>query len=155
MEATITPKDRLSFTLFLALAIHAALILGLGFVWTAKTLSSPTIEVTLAQHSDAEAPEQADFIAQSDQLGSGDAEDVRDDSEGLGGEHLAKSFDDLQGGFGNISDLFSTLFDNIGKKEPPGTKATLRARQRFSSALASACSGRSPSASRPIVKSSG
>ena len=29
------------------------------------------------------------------------------------------SFDDLQGGFGNISDLFSSLFDNIGKK-PPG-----------------------------------
>ena len=28
------------------------------------------------------------------------------------------SFEDLQGGFGNISDLFSTLFDNIGKKEP-------------------------------------
>ena len=29
------------------------------------------------------------------------------------------SFDDLQGGFGNISDLFSSLFDNVGKK-PPG-----------------------------------
>jgi molecular chaperone DnaJ len=28
------------------------------------------------------------------------------------------SFDDLQGGFGNISDLFSTLFDNIGEEEP-------------------------------------
>ena len=30
------------------------------------------------------------------------------------------SFDDLQGGFGNISDLFSTLFDNMGKQEPSG-----------------------------------
>jgi len=30
------------------------------------------------------------------------------------------SFDDLQGGFGNISDLFSTLFDNMGKQEPAG-----------------------------------
>ncbi|MBT3326583.1 MAG: molecular chaperone DnaJ [Gemmatimonadales bacterium] len=28
------------------------------------------------------------------------------------------SFEDLQGGFGNISDLFSSLFDNIGKKGP-------------------------------------
>ena len=32
------------------------------------------------------------------------------------------SFDDLQGGFGNISDLFSTLFDNIGKKEQAAAK---------------------------------
>lgn len=32
------------------------------------------------------------------------------------------SFEDLQGGFGNISDLFSTLFDDIGKREPPGAK---------------------------------
>jgi protein TonB len=78
MDAAITPKDRLSFTLFLALALHAALILGLGFVWTAQTMSSPTIEVTLAQHHDARAPDDADFIAQSDQLGSGDATEVKE-----------------------------------------------------------------------------
>jgi protein TonB len=78
MDAAITPKDRLSFTLFLALALHAALILGLGFVWTAQTRSSPTIEVTLAQHHDAQAPEDADFIAQSDQLGSGDASQIKE-----------------------------------------------------------------------------
>ena len=38
------------------------------------------------------------------------------------------SFEDLQGGFGNISDLFSTLFDNIGKKEP--SSATRGGRQK-------------------------
>ena len=32
------------------------------------------------------------------------------------------SFEDLQGGFGNISDLFSTLFDNVGSKEPPSAR---------------------------------
>ena len=32
------------------------------------------------------------------------------------------SFDDLQGGFGNISDLLSTLFDDVGKREPSGAK---------------------------------
>jgi protein TonB len=78
MDAAITPSDRLSFTLFLALALHAALILGLGFVWTAQTMSSPTIEVTLAQHHDPEAPEKADFIAQADQLGSGDASEIKE-----------------------------------------------------------------------------
>lgn len=30
------------------------------------------------------------------------------------------SFEDLGGGFGNISDLFSSLFDNLGKKDGPG-----------------------------------
>ena len=78
MDVAITPRDRLSFTLFLALALHAALILGLGFVWTVQSMSSPTIEVTLAQHHDAEAPEDADFIAQSDQLGSGDASEIKE-----------------------------------------------------------------------------
>ena len=37
------------------------------------------------------------------------------------------SFEDLQGGFGNISDLFSSLFD-LGKKPPSGTKK--RGRQK-------------------------
>lgn len=76
MAVVITPRDRLSFTLFLALSLHAAAILGIGFVWHAQRSSSPTIEVTLAQHSDATAPTKADFIAQADQQGSGDAADI-------------------------------------------------------------------------------
>jgi protein TonB len=76
MAVVITPRDRLSFTLFFALSLHAAAILGIGFVWHAQRSSSPTIEVTLAQHQDATAPAKADFIAQADQLGSGDAADV-------------------------------------------------------------------------------
>jgi molecular chaperone DnaJ len=35
------------------------------------------------------------------------------------------SFDDLQGGFGNISDLFSSLFD-LGKRGQPGARSTAR-----------------------------
>lgn len=69
--ATITPKDRLSFTLFLAAALHAAIILGVGFSASLSMEQSPTIEVTLAQYSDPDEPEDADFIAQSNQLGSG------------------------------------------------------------------------------------
>ncbi len=69
--ATITPKDRLSFTLFLAASLHAAIILGVGFSANISMEQSPTIEVTLARYSDPDAPENADFIAQSNQLGSG------------------------------------------------------------------------------------
>ena len=69
--AAITPRDRLSFTLFLAAALHAALILGIGFSSSVNVESSPTIEITLAQFSDPEEPEDAEFAAQANQLGSG------------------------------------------------------------------------------------
>lgn len=36
------------------------------------------------------------------------------------------SFEDLQGGFGNISDLFSSLFDNVGRKPPGSGKKRVR-----------------------------
>ena len=69
--ATITPRDRLSFTLFLAASLHAALILGIGFSASVDLSQSPTIEITLAQFSDLEEPEDAEFAAQANQLGSG------------------------------------------------------------------------------------
>ncbi len=69
--AAITPRDRLSFTLFLAAALHAALILGVGFSAGVNVESSPTIEITLAQFNDLEAPEDAEFAAQANQQGSG------------------------------------------------------------------------------------
>lgn len=74
----ITPRDRLSFTVFLAASLHAAVILGVGFAWHVEHTRSPTIEVTLAQHDDRTAPDRADFLAQSNQLGSGDAREVRE-----------------------------------------------------------------------------
>ncbi|MFW6094334.1 MAG: energy transducer TonB [Pseudomonadota bacterium] len=74
---SITPRDRLGFTLFLAASLHAAVILGVGFT-ADREPPTPTIEVTLAQHSDREAPENADFIAQADQKGSGAADEIRE-----------------------------------------------------------------------------
>jgi periplasmic protein TonB len=78
MDAVITPRDRLSFTVFLAASLHAAVILGVGFAWNVQRAHSPTIEVTLAQHDDRVAPDKADFLAQSNQLGSGDATEIRE-----------------------------------------------------------------------------
>ncbi len=75
---TITPRDRLGFTLFFAASLHAAVILGVSFTREDIAPPAPTIEVTLAQHADLEAPEDADFIAQSNQLGSGTEADARE-----------------------------------------------------------------------------
>ncbi len=64
--------DRFGFTLFVALAVHALLILGLGFDAEQPAPMATTLEVTLAQFSSDKAPEKADFIAQNNQLGSGE-----------------------------------------------------------------------------------
>ncbi|MGH1460851.1 MAG: TonB family protein [Neptuniibacter sp.] len=67
----VSAIDRFGFTLFFATALHAITIIGITFVPEDKTPPQKTIEVTLAQFKDKEAPKQADFIAQSNQLGSG------------------------------------------------------------------------------------
>jgi periplasmic protein TonB len=73
----INQRDRLALTLFLAAAVHVAVILGVSFN-SGDAVSLPTIEVTLAQRSDLEAPERADFIAQSNQLGSGTEDEPKE-----------------------------------------------------------------------------
>ncbi len=75
-SVSITPRDRLGFALFLVVCLHAAIILGVTFVWQGQTSRAPTIEVTLAQYQDQQAPDEADFLAQHDQLGSGMLEEV-------------------------------------------------------------------------------
>ncbi len=67
----VASHERLGFTLCLALALHAVVILGLGFEHHLRSLPAPTLEVTLAQHSSERAPERADFLAQHHQEGSG------------------------------------------------------------------------------------
>ena len=64
----------MSFALFLALSLHAAIILGVGFTSPDPAPESSTIEVTLALVNDVEAPEDASFIAATNQLGSGSEE---------------------------------------------------------------------------------
>ncbi len=64
-------QERFGFTMFLSVCVHVMLILGLGFTIANERDSSSTMEVTLAQYRSAEAPEDADFIAQANQEGSG------------------------------------------------------------------------------------
>lgn len=69
--SSINPGDRLSFTVFLALALHAAIILGVTFTLIKKGPSTHTMEITLAQHRTKDQPDKADFLAQFNQAGSG------------------------------------------------------------------------------------
>ena len=75
LAATVSPGDRLSFTIFLAAALHAALILGVSFTYVTNKPSTHTMEVTLAKQHSKHRPERADFLAQFNQAGSGTMED--------------------------------------------------------------------------------
>jgi protein TonB len=72
--AGVRPADRLGFTLFLAAALHAALILGLGFSLAEPSQISKTLEITLSTFKSEEKPKEADFLAQDNQQGSGTLE---------------------------------------------------------------------------------
>ncbi|MAD44493.1 MAG: energy transducer TonB [Oceanospirillaceae bacterium] len=78
MSATVvTSSDRLSFTLFLALLIHALVILGITFRASDDENLSKTLEVTLANYKSDKAPEEADYIAQANQEGSGTLDEAK------------------------------------------------------------------------------
>ena len=69
---TISASDRLGFTLFLAAIFHATLILGVGFGFSMPKPAATALEIVLALSRSDTAPEQADFLAQANQQGSGD-----------------------------------------------------------------------------------
>ena len=73
---TVTSRDRFSFCLFLAITLHAAFILGVGFSSELNTAEAVSIEVTLSVANDVVQPEKADFIAATNQLGSGSEEQI-------------------------------------------------------------------------------
>lgn len=75
--ATVTSADRLTFTGFLAVLLHAALILGVSFTTADRSQTTQTLEVTLANYKSDKAPDEADFLAQENQQGSGTLEEAK------------------------------------------------------------------------------
>lgn len=69
---TVSANDRMLFTLFLAGMFHALLILGVGFDFPDPRPAASALEIVLAQSRSDKAPEQADFLAQANQEGSGE-----------------------------------------------------------------------------------
>ena len=67
----VRPVDRLGFTLLLAVLVHLALILGVGFSVSPPPPVQQSMDITLATFKSEKPPEKADFKAQADQQGSG------------------------------------------------------------------------------------
>lgn len=68
--------ERFGFTVFLSACVHAMVILGVGFTYFEELTSAPTMEITLAQYRSEVEPEQADFLAQENQTGSGTLQEI-------------------------------------------------------------------------------
>lgn len=80
---SVSTGDRFSLTVFFALAMHAIIILGVSFnlVDEVDPDSLSTMEITLVHNRAEEEPEDADYLAQANQLGGGNVEEkVRDSS---------------------------------------------------------------------------
>ncbi len=71
-----TSQQRLRKTFSLALIAHVLLLIGLSFSMPAGSPPSPSLDIILAQQPSDEAPDQADFIAQADQQGTDNQQQV-------------------------------------------------------------------------------
>lgn len=61
--------DRFSIALFFAISVHVLLVMFVGFDFELPSPKAKTLEITLVQHKTKKS-EEADFIAQANQLGS-------------------------------------------------------------------------------------
>jgi protein TonB len=92
MESSITrpnisASDRLSMTLFIAIAFHAILILGISFTQTLQQPDSfeQTMDIVLVQTKSVSEPKDAEYIAQHNQEASGSSDTADIPSNPLSG----------------------------------------------------------------------
>lgn len=72
----VQTSDRLGMMLFLAVALHATVILGISFAPNKKSAEAPrSMEVILVHSKSEKKPDKADYLAQVSQQGGGDVEE--------------------------------------------------------------------------------
>ena len=76
LQPGVSASDRLGFTLFLALTIHAIVVFGVGFTQSTQSRSDalPSLEIIFANSHSPEEVENPDFLAQANQAGGGKAD---------------------------------------------------------------------------------
>ncbi len=78
LPAPVGANDRLGLTLFFAVVLHALFILGVRFDMITLPLENPfpAMEITLVTSRAEKAPDQADFLAQANQRGGGNTDEI-------------------------------------------------------------------------------
>ncbi|PAV25316.1 energy transducer TonB [Tamilnaduibacter salinus] len=77
MAVQVSEFDRLTFTLFVAVALHGILVLGVTFAPQEPEPQAQTMDITLSRFDDKKAPDEADFLAATNQQGSGTQKEKR------------------------------------------------------------------------------
>jgi protein TonB len=77
--------DLLGATLLFSLVLHGVLILGIGFEIGKPKPQLPTLDVTLVNTANRQAPDHADFLAQANNAGGGDSDRARRPSQPVSG----------------------------------------------------------------------
>jgi len=83
MSAVYTSNDRMAVSMMMALGLHAAILLGVGFVMDFKPLTHPleTLDVVLVNWRSETTPDEADFLAQASQQGGGESTEASKPSQ--------------------------------------------------------------------------
>lgn len=73
---SVSATDRLMVTVFLAILIHALIILGIRFEIGKPEKIQKSLEIALVDNPTRAAPEEADYLAQENQIGSGTEKEI-------------------------------------------------------------------------------
>lgn len=85
MTTRTTGADLFGATLLFSLLLHGVVILGITFDAEKPKPSVPTLDVTLVDVANQEAPDKADFLAQANNSGGGDKDKAARPSEPVSG----------------------------------------------------------------------
>jgi len=80
-----TPANPIGATALFSLLLHAVLLLGVTFHFAQAEPGLPTLDVTLVNVANQEAPDKADFLAQANNSGGGQSEHVARPSQMFSG----------------------------------------------------------------------
>lgn len=81
-----TPGDnKIGATFIFSLLVHGLLLFGIGIGYVATRPALPTLDVTLVNVANNEAPDKADFLAQAPNKGGGDSDKAQRPSQPFSG----------------------------------------------------------------------
>ncbi len=80
----------------MAALVHALIVFGVSFTLPERQNSATTLEVTLAQYASEQAPDDADFLAQFNQIGSGTLQERAEMTTTQTAEYAAEVIQDTQ-----------------------------------------------------------
>lgn len=77
--------NKIGATFIFSLLVHGLLLFGIGFSYVATRPALPTLDVTLVNVANSEAPDKADFLAQANNKGGGESDKAERPSQPFSG----------------------------------------------------------------------